>query len=410
MGILIEDVPVRFHPRAFSAFGADLVTNDEVAITELVKNSYDAFATEVTVSISDDEIEIRDNGSGMTRDIIKNAWAVVATPFKQKEPFVEKGGKVRRVSGNKGLGRFSAARLGRYVEIQTKSESDSYIRAFIDWDNLVNAENLSDCSFKMRISEPPDGFEQTGTVLKISGLHDTWNAEKTQDLKNSLARLISPFEKVNDFRIRLSHKSLRESVFIETPPFIEHPVYLIKGNVSEEGEISWDYNFSPKRKADGRNEKGIIPWNKAFKGFSGEHDLRSAPEKSYFAGPFSFEIRAWDLDPESIADVSDTFDIKKREIRRSIAQYNGLSIYRDNILTLPKSDASKDWLGMDIRRVSSIGKRIGTSQIVGLISITTKDNPEIKDTTDREKLVDTEEYGQFCRIIETVITNLDFTE
>ena len=101
MGILIEDVPVRFHPRAFSAFGADLVTNDEVAITELVKNSYDAFATEVTVSISDDEIEIRDNGSGMTRDIIKNAWAVVATPFKQTLPFVEKDGKVRRVSGNK---------------------------------------------------------------------------------------------------------------------------------------------------------------------------------------------------------------------------------------------------------------------------------------------------------------------
>src|SRR6266404_5670394 len=44
-----EQIPFRMHPRVFAALGADLVTNDVVAVIELVKNSYDAFATRVDV-------------------------------------------------------------------------------------------------------------------------------------------------------------------------------------------------------------------------------------------------------------------------------------------------------------------------------------------------------------------------
>ena len=93
MSRIIEEVPMKFHPRAFSAFGADLVTNDCVAIAELVKNSYDAFANTVTVSVLPDSIEIKDDGFGMTADVIREAWAVIATPYKKKAPIVEKTGK-----------------------------------------------------------------------------------------------------------------------------------------------------------------------------------------------------------------------------------------------------------------------------------------------------------------------------
>ena len=89
------------------------------------------------------------------------------------------------------------------------------------------------------------------------------------------------------------------------------------------------------------------------------------------------------------------------------SQYKGLSVYRDNILVLPKSDASKDWLGIDVRRVSSIGKRVSTSQIIGIIKISSEYNPGIKDTTDREKLVDTPEYKQFCKVVESIIITLE---
>ena len=35
-----ETIPLQMHPRVFAALGADLITNDIVAIVELVKNSF----------------------------------------------------------------------------------------------------------------------------------------------------------------------------------------------------------------------------------------------------------------------------------------------------------------------------------------------------------------------------------
>ncbi len=81
-----EKIPIRFHPRVFASLGAELVTNDIVAVIELVKNSYDAFASRVDVRIIEDEgtaeqiIEIADDGVGMSKSVKENAWCVVATP------------------------------------------------------------------------------------------------------------------------------------------------------------------------------------------------------------------------------------------------------------------------------------------------------------------------------------------
>lgn len=72
-----ERVPFRMHPRVFKALGANLVTSDVVAIIELVKNSYDAFARNVWIRFKEDSadgkhLEIEDDGLGMTRDTIED--------------------------------------------------------------------------------------------------------------------------------------------------------------------------------------------------------------------------------------------------------------------------------------------------------------------------------------------------
>ena len=95
-----EPIPFRVHPRVFAALGADLVTNDVVAVIELVKNSYDAFARNVWVRFRDDSVrgaylEIEDDGSGMTKDTIENVWCLVATPHKEMHPVARSGEKVR---------------------------------------------------------------------------------------------------------------------------------------------------------------------------------------------------------------------------------------------------------------------------------------------------------------------------
>lgn len=405
-----REIPMQFHPRIFAAFGADLVTNDAVAVTELVKNCYDAYAYNVSVIFGKDDlgeayIEIADDGLGMSQSVIAESWAVIATPYKAKNPIVERDGKIRRVSGNKGLGRFSAARLGRYLEITTKSTEDICFSAKIDWNAFLNAGNITDCSFFLSPVDEPR-IKDTGTIIRISGLSIEWTDKEIFELKGALARLISPFEKIADFNIELIIPGQMTPIKIEPHAFIRIPTYCISGTVDKTGCIEWKYRYAPKGVVS-RNCTSKTGWEDAKYGFDTLHTIKMDDADSYCGGPFSFEIRAWDLDTDSIGNVADTFDIGRREVRSNIAQYKGLSIYRDNVLVLPKSDASKDWLGIDLRRVSYIGKRISTNQIVGMVNISSKDNPEIKDTTDREKLVDTIGYKQFCRLLETIISVLE---
>lgn len=103
----LEKVLFRLHPRVFAALGTGLVTNDLVAIIELVKNSYDAFASHVDVRFTGgpsgqiSRIEVQDDGEGMTYDLITNVWCEVATPYRTIEPFRKSGRTRRRVSGER---------------------------------------------------------------------------------------------------------------------------------------------------------------------------------------------------------------------------------------------------------------------------------------------------------------------
>lgn len=406
-------IPMKFHPRAFAAFGADLVTNDTVAITELVKNSYDAFAFNVEVLFGEDKkgkyIQIKDDGLGMTRDTIEESWAIIATPYKVKNPTITRDGKVRRVSGNKGLGRFSAARLGEILYIWTKNDKDSNLRVKMDWNSFIDSSDINECNITLEALPDKDIFNHTGTILRIRKLSSEWDEEKVDELKDNLSRLVSPFKKADQFSIKLISPFYEEPIEIKPSELIENPVYKIWGEVSDDGIVSWNYIFDPKNNSlKQKKDSGSISWAEARNGFlKNVKILEDDKFNPYYAGSFTFEIRAWDFDNDSMEDLTRAFDLKRRSIRNTIGQYMGLSIYRDNVLVLPKSAASKDWLGIDLRRVSSVGKRISTSQIIGIINISSDENPEIRDTTDREKLVDTNEYKQFLKILETVIDRFE---
>lgn len=409
-----EKINIQIHPRAFAAFGEDLVTNDMVAIIELIKNSYDAYAFDVEIEFGEDRegekyISITDDGLGMDRDTIINAWATIATPFKKRNPIVERivNGKIRKriVSGNKGLGRFSAARLGDEMIMITKSAGKDTLKAFFNWKVFENVESIAECSINLELSDEVP-FKETGTKIIIKKVKSEWTKEKIDELINELSRLITPFKTVSDFNIRvLSPYKNDGKITIQTEAFIEHPIYKIEGEVTESGTILYTYQYDNGKKS--RQDKGSIEWS--AENYKEREDLlnkKILPE--YTCGKFTFELRVWDLDSESIQDISERFDIKKkRGIRKSISLYKGISVYRDNVLVLPKSEASRDWLGLDAKRISQLGRRISTGQIIGIIHISNENNPEIKDTTDREKLADTPEYRQFIDVINGIVEVLE---
>lgn len=213
-----KQIKMKFHPRAFSAFGSDLVTNDDVAISELVKNCYDAFANNAAVVFNKDNcgkqyIEIVDDGLGMSQEIIEDSWTVIATPYKKEHPSVTRNGITRRVSGNKGLGRFSAARLGDKMQIITKSKDDICFCAELSWKDFESAESIENCTLLIR-DYPQDQLflnikhffktnSNTGTIIRITNLKKAWKEDEVNGLQSTLARLVSPFEQVADFNLYL---------------------------------------------------------------------------------------------------------------------------------------------------------------------------------------------------------------
>ena len=203
-----DSVPFRFHPRVFAALGENLVTDDFVAVMELVKNSFDAYARNVSLRFLEDsnegkQLEIKDDGLGMTREIIEEAWCTVATPYKDSNPTIKRGDKTRRVVGEKGLGRLSAARLGSQLTMLTKADSSPCWEVTVDWTTVSRGEELSDSVVKIREFSGAPPFEETGTSLLITGLSKQWDVERVRELREDLARLISPFSEFNDFRIFL---------------------------------------------------------------------------------------------------------------------------------------------------------------------------------------------------------------
>ena len=421
MNHYVESIPITMHPTAFAAFGADLVTNDIVALIELVKNSYDAFAYNVEIEFSESEgnnqvLSITDDGLGMTVSIIKNAWAVIATNNKIKNPYIERNNQKRAVSGNKGMGRFSAARLGGHLCLLTKSKEEGCFKINLDWDLLNSAKSAEDCSFFLE-KVPDDSIStESGTVLTISRLRHNWNSEDFADLQEELSRIINPFKNNEEFSITLKYGEEGTPIDIQVPEFVNSPKYLFSAIVDENGRSTWSYCFNPLKKGVdfSNNQCGELTWSEVLDELRNDLNNKKAQkdygvlkDKQPTCGRFSLEIRVWDRDAESIQDITELFSMKRTTYKNTLRAYKGLSVYRDGVLVLPKSESSRDWIGLDLRRVSRVGDRISTNQIIGIINISSSDNPNIKDATDREKLVDTLEYLEFVTIINELIKLLE---
>ena len=412
-GDAYERVPFRMHPRVFEALGANLVTSDIVAIIELVKNSYDAFARNIWIRFTDNpmQIEITDDGLGMTRDVIEDAWCLVATPYKTTNSVVERKDKRRRVVGEKGLGRLAVARLGQKLNMVTQGPGEPCWEVTVDWEQISSGENIEESfAFCREFTDEPSPFNESGTRLRISEIKTTWTEAQVDELKENLARLISPFSEEGDINIYLNgpDDSQTHELRIESREFLSHPKYSIKGSVDTKGNVKGIYNFSPlKGDMIPRTREVTLSWERIREEIE-ENRRSTVSVDSASCGPFTFEIRAWDIDSNSIGDIVDEFGGGRRNVRNAIRAHKGISVYRDGVLVLPKSESARDWLGLDLRRVSNVGRRLSTSQVVGYVSISAETNPMIEDTSDRERLVACREVYEFEEIIKATVGSLEF--
>ena len=191
--------------------GRDLITSDNIAVLELVKNSYDAHATKVEITFGNDNIVIADNGKGMSAADISDKWLFIA--YSAKSDGTEDDNyrsKIRRdFAGAKGIGRLSCDRLARYLTMNTVSEETDTLEILkVDWAKFENRqkENIDTIPVEHESTNGnyvfPDNSSH-GTSLSFTGLHGKWGVDEIFGLRKSLEKMIAPLAGADDFRIEV---------------------------------------------------------------------------------------------------------------------------------------------------------------------------------------------------------------
>jgi len=181
--------------------GEKLVETVHLALSELVKNSYDADATEVEVIFeTTDEgktrIKVIDNGVGMNFEAVERYWMRIATTNKDKQNLSTVFG--RHLTGAKGIGRFSCRRLGTHLTLITKGTADGnlvgkqsniqFTRVEFPWTKFEAGTDVTTIKCPGEQNTIHEN-EVTGTTLIIESATEEWSHRGFSWLKRQLAVL-----------------------------------------------------------------------------------------------------------------------------------------------------------------------------------------------------------------------------
>ena len=377
--------------------GVQNFTNEESAVLELVKNAYDAQSLDTVIIISKDQIIVEDNGIGMNRQKILDAWMHVG--ISDKKYIVGEGEKARVLAGSKGVGRFAIARLGEKASVYTKMSQQEGILWQTDW----NTNTLALC---------PE-LQECGTKIVIEKLRDNWNESRVRNLREFLSRTYND----DKMRIQIEYKKDRQEVtrYFRKMVLGSNCVSVIKLQYDSENqkliyEIKSDEFKDTVRKLcpniDIEEKKGNLNIEDELSYLKKETFKDSTPDEwnelLRKVGDFSAEFYF------SLKNPS-TYDAEKYfyKYRMLDDRYEaGVVLYR-NAFSISSYEGKKDWLGFGKRsRMSPAAAshptgawRVRENQISGKVIIDKKKNSDLIDLMNRQGLVENDIYKIFIDII-----------
>ncbi|MBS9461031.1 sensor histidine kinase [Flagellimonas sp. 389] len=432
----MNDTGYKIRPaaRLIHTIGSDLIGDSYAALVELVKNSYDADATNVDIVFKYTKIEkesaliisIRDNGHGMNFDTVINKWLVPATNDKLKRKISKNG--TRTLQGRKGIGRFAASILGQEMTLSTVDENGEKSETVIDWrifktdDYLENIEILVD---KNNTNEPScteiliiakdekyeevvlneEGLEET--VEKIDSKLSYWNRDTLEQLINELRKLISPFEESIDdeFKINLSFENspfpeIDENIKIDTYPIIQFYDYRISGTISDKGNANllFENNVNPEAV-----QKEKISANFEVSG------------NNKYCGSMKVDFRVFDREPEAIDNLINKGLINpvsknlmgKRQAKRLLDEVYGVNVYKNFFRIRPYGNGGIDWLDLDKDRIQNFTLKISNNQIVGFVTIQSEEKSGLEEKSARDGLKENEYYFGLKELAQKALFELE---
>lgn len=383
-----------FKPKArlIQILGEHLIKDATVGLLELVKNSYDADATQVEILMYGlntpyAKIIISDNGHGMDLKTFINFWMNPASGHKQVQKNNKKRTKLNRLPlGEKGVGRFAAQQIGNIFQLTSKMLKEEFeLNVEIDWTKFDSfKKDLADVEIEYEVRQPQTFSDtKSGTILKIEMLKSEWKKADIERVANSLKRMKSPFKGATDFDVSLKFENCPEEFYqyenIEITDILDKAHHKLTGIVSIDGIIDFDYeiNIPGKNKQKYKDKFNL-------KSFSGVSKLK----KPFDCGDFYLTLHHYD---KTLAQQSGFS-------KKDIDELCGVSVYRDGIRILPYGEKGDDWLGLDNMRVQDTGA-IGNDTIIGMIEINQTENLKLKDKTNREGLIENVAFHQFKELV-----------
>lgn len=368
--------------------GKELITDEFVAVFELVKNSFDANASKVEVIFKNNyepnkaEIIIKDNGKGMDYDDLKNKWLFVAYSAKrlgkENDDYRNKIKAQRVFAGAKGVGRFSCDRLGRFLNLITiKDKPNSSIENLIvNWENFENADDKEFININITHKTLQNSIYniKNGTILEITGLRDLWDRERILRLKKSLAKLINPNQENDSLNFAIEIIARDEEAIDrernkkgERKKEFEIVNGFVKNSIFETLEIKTSNIFVK-----------ISP-----KGDFIETTFQDRGDRIYYLkekNPYSrlqnISVYLFQLNRSAKTNFTKLMGMES-------VKYGSVFMYKNGFRIYPYGEEGEDLLLIDRRKQQGYNRFLGTRDLIGRIEIN-GEQPELRETTSRD--------------------------
>jgi len=403
--------------------GEELIGDDRLAVFELVKNSYDADATFVDITVdlesSVPTIAVQDNGSGMTEDDITGKWLELATSSKRSADGHRSPIYSRRRLGEKGVGRIAALKLGSGLRLVTKAHGSDECEVKIDWDSLIDQDDYLEGLevTVVRNSRAPRIFKDgTGTRIEIFDLRrKDWSRRDLRGLYRLVTSLSSPFEAPDAFQVSFDAPGRNSELkdLIAPNDFLETSVWKYRFTI-DAGKFSWEYEFNPPTWKDVKAKKygeknDSLPLTAEDSGAKPKRKTKSGDDPIFVSkedlegiGPVSGVIFAYHRRSEVLNSTGSS-----SQLRAWLDDQTGVRVYRDGVRVFNYGEKGDDWLGLNARRINTPSGKLGASSVVAAIHLDRNASDSLKEKTNREGFDQSPTYFRLRRVVLSAFEHLE---
>ena len=424
-----ESLSFRPYARLLTMLGEQLIKNERIALVELIKNAYDADADTVEIRFEDfnedmthnddSRIIVRDDGTGMTLDTLRKEWMNPATPVKHHAKKKGRGTtpvKKRVLQGEKGIGRFAVLKLGKRITIASRRLGIDR-EAVLTWDFsrfdddfVLENDDLKELFLdQIRVdlsTTEPNRLASVphGTAIEVTDLKGRWGLNMVEHVRRDVVALTDPVSRItrhespHPLKIVLYYNGKRQVTVEEGTAdqlrgLIENKAVLkIRGKFdSQRSEFVIDSENPIDREISLADPKitGLSVWRDRIRASSRipSNQLplsgldREPPE--FVCGDFEFHFFIFDF----TRGIDGRHALKPAD--RRLLKEHRIYLYRDGVRVYPYGDPDDDWLNIDtMRGTGRAGNFLSNDQTIGWIDITHEHNPDLRDKTSREGLIE----------------------